>query len=74
MNIPFEHLDDCNFNHYSLQLNIYATLLKKTFPDIEIEPGRLVYFPRGGSYKILKIKDLSQEAETLVNRRVDEQS
>lgn len=31
------HLDDCSYNHYALQLSLYAYLYKQTYPDAELE-------------------------------------
>lgn len=36
MSFPFTHLQDCNFYHYSLQLNLYAYLIKSHNKDLEI--------------------------------------
>ena len=36
---PISHLDDCNLNHYNLQLSIYAYIIKKHNPTFNI--GRL---------------------------------
>lgn len=33
---PVNHLDDCNLNHYSLQLSIYAYIIKKHNPSLKI--------------------------------------
>jgi ATP-dependent exoDNAse (exonuclease V) beta subunit len=37
---PVNHLDDCNLNHYNLQLSIYAYIIKKHNPKLKI--GKLV--------------------------------
>lgn len=37
---PVSHLDDCNLNHYNLQLSIYAYIIKKHNPRLKI--GKLV--------------------------------
>ena len=37
---PISHLDDCNLNHYNLQLSIYAYIIKKHNPKLKI--GKLV--------------------------------
>lgn len=37
---PLSHLDDCNLNHYNLQLSIYAYIIKKHNPKLKI--GKLV--------------------------------
>jgi hypothetical protein len=33
---PVNHLDDCNLMHYSLQLSIYAYIIKKHNPSLKI--------------------------------------
>lgn len=33
---PVNHLDDCNLNHYNLQLSIYAYIVKKHNPKLKI--------------------------------------
>jgi ATP-dependent exoDNAse (exonuclease V) beta subunit len=42
---PLEHLDDCNFNHYRLQLNLYKFLLEKNY-GLEVEEMYLVVIHR----------------------------
>jgi hypothetical protein len=36
---PFHHLDDCNFNHYTLQLSLYLYIILKHNP--RLKPGKL---------------------------------
>lgn len=40
MNAPVAHLDDCNFNHYALQLSMYMYIILKHNP--RLSPGKLV--------------------------------
>lgn len=40
MHWPLEHLDDCNFNHYTLQLGIYMYIILKHNPHLK--PGKIV--------------------------------
>ena len=37
---PLSHLDDCNLNHYNLQLSIYMYIILKHNP--KLKPGKLV--------------------------------
>jgi len=37
---PLQHLDDCNLNHYGLQLSIYMYIILKHNP--KLKPGKLV--------------------------------
>jgi hypothetical protein len=39
MNHPLNHLDDCNLNHYALQLSIYLFIILKHNP--KLKPGTL---------------------------------
>ena len=39
MNPPVSHLDDCNFNHYALQLSVYMYIMLKHNP--KRKPGKL---------------------------------
>jgi hypothetical protein len=37
---PVSHLDDCNYNHYALQLSLYMYIILKHNP--RLKPGKLV--------------------------------
>ena len=39
MRFPLSHLDDCNFNHYALQLSIYMYIILKHNP--KLRPGNM---------------------------------
>ena len=39
MSVPLSHLDDCNFNHYALQLSIYMYIIIKHNP--KLRPGKI---------------------------------
>ena len=60
---PLSHLDDCNLNHYNIQLSLYAYIIKKHNPKLKI--GKLtiqhVKFKEAGKddygYPISKLKD-----------------
>jgi ATP-dependent exoDNAse (exonuclease V) beta subunit len=36
---PVDHLDDCNFNHYALQLSVYMYIILKHNP--KLQPGKI---------------------------------
>lgn len=40
MNTPINHLDDCNYIHYALQLSIYMYIIIKHNPNLK--PGKIV--------------------------------
>jgi hypothetical protein len=60
---PVDHLDDCNFNHYALQLSIYMYIILKHNP--KLQPGKIfihhILFEKGGEdqygYPIAKLDE-----------------
>jgi hypothetical protein len=40
MLLPLQHLDDCSFNHYALQLSIYMYMILRHNPNLK--PGKLL--------------------------------
>lgn len=40
MNSPIEHLDDCNFIHYAIQLSVYLYIMIKHNPNLK--PGKII--------------------------------
>ena len=60
---PVSHLDDCNFNHYALQLSMYMYMVLKHNP--KLKPGKMIIqhvkFEEAGEdefgYPILKLED-----------------
>ena len=43
MKFPLNHLDDCNYMHYTLQLSLYAYLLEQINPDFNIKLLKLIH-------------------------------
>ena len=61
------HLPDCNFYHYSLQLNTYKALLEKNY-DVKIKGMYLVCLHPNNenkSYQRIPVKDLQKEVKDL---------
>ena len=60
---PFDHLHDCNYSHYSLQLNLYREILEtrygKTIKDMFI----VVFHPNNEGSNYIKIKVHRMECE-----------
>ena len=51
---PAQELDDCNVSHYSLQLNIYRTILERKY-GFQVKEMCLVYMHRDLSDTYLKV-------------------
>lgn len=63
---PIAHLDDCNFYHYSLQLNLYKYILQSYY-NFEVERLCLVFLhPNNPTYVIVEVPDLQLEIEAML--------
>jgi len=61
-----EGLDDCNFNHYSLQLGIYTAILEKNYGIKIRESFILVLHPDQDAYLKIGTRDLSNEVAEIM--------
>ena len=58
LNKIVSHLDDCNYEHYSLQLNIYRYLVEKSYGFKVSELAIVVFHPSQSSYQKYVVRDL----------------
>ncbi len=66
---PVAHLPDCNYWHYSLQLNIYRWVLEKYY-GLEIEDMYLlIMHPNAPSFKRIRLNKLDDEVEGMIESR-----
>eukprot|EP00971_Amphidinium_carterae_P079459 1572305-Amphidinium_carterae.1 len=66
MKSPLEHLDDCNFNRYALQLNLYRYILESEYGE-EVSRMRLVQLhPQLQSYVTREISRMDAEVDAIV--------
>ena len=62
---PFQNLDECELNSYSLQLSIYKWLLERQ--GFKVDTLNLVWFNENNkSYQIFPCKDLSNQVESII--------
>lgn len=52
---PFKYLDNCNYNHYTLQLNIYRHILETEYNKKVIAMFNVVLHPNNDSYLLYQI-------------------
>ncbi|MBF0474550.1 MAG: PD-(D/E)XK nuclease family protein [Deltaproteobacteria bacterium] len=67
---PIGHIDDCNYNHYRLQLNLYQYLLEKEkyFVDATgFRTGLIHLSPDGAMPEIMTIQDMTDAIENMIN-------
>jgi len=66
---PLEHLEDCPYYHYALQLSLYKFILEKNY-NIRVEDLRLgVFHPSYNKPYVLKIPYLGKEVNALMALR-----
>jgi ATP-dependent exoDNAse (exonuclease V) beta subunit len=60
------HLDDCNFNHYSLQLNMYKFILESKYGKKVVGMALVILHPRHSSYQVIPIKAMDAEIQAIL--------
>lgn len=66
---PCDHLDDCNYWHYTLQLNVYRWILENLY-DMEIADMYLIIcHPVNKNYIRMRLNRLDQEVEEMLDCR-----
>jgi ATP-dependent exoDNAse (exonuclease V) beta subunit len=66
---PISHIDDANYWHYALQLNIYKYIIEKNY-GINISAIYLVRLhPDQQDYEVMNIPDLSNEVNSMLKTR-----
>jgi ATP-dependent exoDNAse (exonuclease V) beta subunit len=66
------NLDNCNYNHYSIQLNIYKRILETRY-DLKISEMALVILnPDNENFLLEEIKDMSNYIDMIFNKRKKE--
>lgn len=55
---PFKYLDNCNYNHYTLQLNIYRHILETEYNKTVIAMFNVVLHPNNDSYLLYQIEEI----------------
>lgn len=67
---PIEHLDDCNYNHYALQLNVYKYIIEKNYGLKVTELVIVVFHPNNETYHKISIPILTDEINKIMNYRI----
>lgn len=68
----YNYLEDCNFIHYSIQLNVYKYILQH-MTKLKFGACRIVWFNENNdTYKIIDCKDLYKEAGEMLMERKEE--
>lgn len=63
----FSHLDDCNYNHYTIQLNCYRYILEKFYGKKVVGLALVVLHPDNDDYIFSPVPFLDKEINDLFN-------
>lgn len=66
MKYPLTFLDDVNFNHYQLQLSLYAWMLQKLNPEFRIKRLFICHFDHDDNQTIYEVQYLKDEVEKML--------
>ena len=66
MQYPLNTLDDCNYNHYQLQLSTYAWMLQKINPNFVIKGLILNHYDHNGNNTLYHCNYLKKEVERML--------
>ena len=67
---PLTNLDECNFNHYQLQLSTYAWMIQKINPDFVIKNLILNHYDHDGKNTLYNCSYLKDEVEKMLKHFV----
>lgn len=66
MKYPLNNLQDSNFWHYSLQLSIYAWMIKKSHPEVEIKRLIIIHYDHDCNYTLYECDYLKDDVERML--------
>jgi hypothetical protein len=66
---PVSHLDDTNYWHYSLQLNVYRYILQKYYGYTVSELALVILHPINSTYKVMKLNLMDEEVRDMMASR-----
>ena len=64
-----KHLDHCNYNHYSIQLNIYKHILETLYEMKIIEMFLVVLNNENDSFKLFPVYEMKKEIDIIFRER-----
>ena len=70
MKYPLTNIDDVNFNHYQLQLSLYAWMMQKLNPDFNIKRLFIFHIDHDNNQNIYEVKYLKDDVEKMLKHFV----
>ena len=69
-NSVLSHIPDLNYWHYSLQLNIYKTILERKYGEKISEMYLVCLHPIHDNYQRIRVSDMSVEVDELIKQTI----
>jgi len=66
---PVKHLPDCNYWHYTLQLNIYKYFLERYYGLNVVDLCLVILHPDNKNYRLIRLNILEEEVEDMIQCR-----
>lgn len=67
---PISHIEDCNFWHYALQLNLYKRIIESNYKLKVNGMAIVVFHPVNDDFVLVDIPDLQDDIDLLVDYRL----
>ena len=72
MKYPLNNIEDCNYQHYTLQLSLYAYILQKLNPEFNIKELKLVHIARDGKQTVYDLEYRKDDVERMLKHYAKE--
>lgn len=72
MKFPLNNLMDCNWNHYQLQLSLYAYMIQQINPNLNIKNLKIVHIARDGKMTIHDVEYLKSDVDRMIKHYAKE--
>lgn len=66
MKYPLDNLQDCNFNHYQLQLSLYAYMLQQINPEYNIKSLKIIHIDHDNKQHEYECEYLKNDVERML--------
>lgn len=66
MKYPLNNIEDCNYQHYTLQLSLYAYILQKLNPTFNIKELKIVHIARDGKQTVYDLEYRKNDIERML--------
>lgn len=72
MKYPINHLEDTNYNHYRIQINIYARLLKEKYGERVSRLAIVIFHEKNDEYIVTPMEFMHEEVDAIFKYRIED--